>query len=262
MLSGLDDGHTYLEAEEKTFRPAALPPWWKDRYDIRQTTFDAIPGGLTELEGTGLSYGWLSNDIGYLMIADMGAEASLFTNKTDVASANMQKVAQTFEDAKSIVIDIRYNGGGSDSVAMAYAGYFAQNTLPVFRKRTKTRAGYTDWFESSLQPSKPHLRQPTYILTSEYTASAAEIFLLAMRALPQVTIVGTQTDGALSDIMEFTLPNGWLLGLSHQEYVTIDEEQFEKIGIPPNIYKDADLAGFANGQDTLLEYVQELTADN
>ena len=50
---------------------------------------------------------------------------------------------------------------------------------------------------------------PVYLLTSDVTLSAAEVFALYMRALPNVVHVGGTTRGAFSDMIEKPLPNGW-----------------------------------------------------
>jgi C-terminal processing protease CtpA/Prc len=73
--------------------------------------------------------------------------------------------------------------------------------------------------------------------------SAAEIFSLAMMALPNVTRVGTPTYGILSDSLEKQLPNGWSLGLSNEVYVAADGNLYEGRGIPPNIEVKAQTGG-------------------
>lgn len=63
-----------------------------------------------------------------------------------------------------------------------------------------------------LQPQGgPALSQPVILLTGPLTASAAEIFTLAMRELLQVTVLGDPTAGALCVIQDGTLPNRWTL---------------------------------------------------
>jgi len=46
-----------------------------------------------------------------------------------------------------------------------------------------------------------------------WNGSTAEIFTLATRQFPQVVVIGEPTNGGLSDILDFDLPNGWSLGL-------------------------------------------------
>lgn len=73
-----------------------------------------------------------------------------------------------------------------------------------------------------------------------------------MRELPQVSVLGTPTAGGLSDILDAALPNGWIWGLSHQQYLDHRGAQYEKVGTPPDVTRPVDLAGFAVGRDGLL----------
>ena len=70
---------------------------------------------------------------------------------------------------------------------------------------------------------------------SSETASAAEVFALAMRSLPQVTLVGQATMGIFSDALYRTLPNRWNFSLSNEVYLTPSGESFEGTGVPPNV---------------------------
>ena len=77
--------------------------------------------------------------------------------------------------------------------------------------------------------------KPVYLVTNDVTASAAEIFTMCMRSLPNVTTVGLPGEGALSDVLSKTLPNGWELGLSNEIYVDHEGICHEGPGIPTDI---------------------------
>ena len=74
-----------------------------------------------------------------------------------------------------------------------------------------------------------------FVLTSELTVSAAEVFAIAMRALPNVTHVGEATRGALSDALYKPLPNGWWISLSNEVYLDADGMAWEGRGIRPEV---------------------------
>jgi len=69
----------------------------------------------------------------------------------------------------------------------------------VFRKQTRITTGMTAPFTATLAPQDTHWPGPVILLTTRYTASAAEIFTLAMRELPQVVTLGEPTSGGLSE---------------------------------------------------------------
>ena len=76
---------------------------------------------------------------------------------------------------------------------------------------------------------------------------------MALRELPQVTLIGENSAGAISDKMDRQLPNGWAFGLPHQRFETPDGTSFEGPGVPPDINVDMNIGAFALGQDAILE---------
>ncbi len=256
-LSGLDDGHTYLRRETvdgsgEVFSPSIRPDWHSKRHMVRDNTLAQFTQGLTQIAGTGLQYGWTTPQIGYVYIAHMETEVGLGQSPLDLAHQALFEINEVFQNASGLIFDVRYNPGGSDDIAVAYASHFATQPTVAFSKTTRTATGYTAPFQVSLEPITPQMSQPVIILTGPFTGSAAEIFTLAMGELPQVNTLGTRTSGGLSDIMNYTLPNGWQLGFSHQRYLSAAGEQFEKIGIPPDIAFAVDVEAARNGIDTTL----------
>jgi C-terminal processing protease CtpA/Prc len=98
------------------------------------------------------------------------------------------------------------------------------------------------------------------VLTSPLTASAAEVFLMAMQTFPYVTIMGEPTSGGYSDILFRQLPMGWSFGLSNEVYRASDGEIYEKIGLPPNVVVPLSPDSFADGTDAILDAALELAA--
>jgi 3-polyprenyl-4-hydroxybenzoate decarboxylase len=54
--------------------------------------------------------------------------------------------------ARTIIVDIRTNPGGSDLIGLAYAGYFTATPVPVLSKTTRTSTGYSASLHHVLQP--------------------------------------------------------------------------------------------------------------
>jgi hypothetical protein len=252
-LTGLDDEHLTLSRAGETFSPALRPDCYANRLEMRAVTRSSIPGGLTEVADTGLSYGFAAPGVGYVSIAHMKVLPGFGTSLEAFAAKAFVPVAAAMAPARTIIVDIRTNPGGSDLIGLAYAGYFTATPVPVLSKTTRTSTGYSASLHHVLQPQGgPVLSQRVILLTGPLTASAAEIFTLAMRDLPQVTVLGAPTAGALSDILDVTLPNGWTLGLSHQRYLDQRGTLFEAVGIPPDLVRPVDIAGLAAGTDSLM----------
>ena len=96
---------------------------------------------------------------------------------------------------------------------------------------TKTRAGAVakPGIEANRGWKNRHNRN------SAATVSAAEILVLCLRALPNVTHLGDTTRGALSDMLWKRLPNGWTVSLSNEVYADADGRLWEGKGIPPEV---------------------------
>ncbi len=90
------------------------------------------------------------------------------------------------------------------------------------------------------------------LVTSGLTGSAAEILTLAMREMDHVISLGEPTSGGLSDVKEFTLPNGWSLSLSNQTYLSMNGDLFEGVGIPPDSSVAFEAPQYLAGRDPVL----------
>jgi len=212
-----------------------------------------VKTGLTRIANAGLEVGLVTDTVAYVYINHMNTDAPLGQANAATAAKAFEKVLRAYPQAEAYILDVRYNPGGSDDVAMAYADFFATSPTPAFTKSTRTRSGYTAPTLIQTEPQTTSVRQPVYVLTSPFTGSAAEIFTLALRELPNVTTMGTATGGGLSDVLNFTLPNGWELGLSHQIYLAPDGAAYEGVGIPPDITVPVDVAAYLRGEDPLID---------
>lgn len=255
-LIGLDDGHVQLGAPVGYFSPSVDPDWLiggLDRARLNQIARDTIGAPLTPVAQTGIEYTLLPNGTGYVLIRHMGIDTPFGAKRGEAMALAFAEVAEALQDANAIIIDLRSNPGGSDTVAFGVAAHFTNEIRSVFTKTTRLGDDQTDPFEAALLPfdSTP-LDQPVLVLTSRLTGSAAEILTMALRDMPQVTTMGEPTSGGLSDIMGVKLPNGWDLGLSNQTYLTMEGASFEGTGIPPDLPFAIEAEPLIAGEDPLL----------
>jgi carboxyl-terminal processing protease len=142
-----------------------------------------------------------------------------------------------FTKLDGIIIDLRFNGGGRDVISYKIAGRFTDKKRVGHYKKTRIKGTneFTELETWYLKPlGKNQFTKPIVLITSDLTASAAEIFVIAMRELPYVTIIGDNTQGILSDMFFFNLPNDWVVSLSHQQYFSSKMINYEGIGIDPD----------------------------
>lgn len=266
-LTGLDDGHVQLIAGSLGYFSPSLAPDWMPETELDRDTLNdiartAIGIPLTPIEATGLEYGLRTDGIGYILITAMATDPGFGKLGSDWADEAFSIVATDLADARALIIDVRYNPGGDDSTAFAYAGHLTDTPVPTLTKRTRMGDSWTETIEATVQPLTPRLDQPVVLLTGNLTGSGAEIFTMALREMPQVTVMGETTGGGLSDILGTTLPNGWLLGLSNQDYRTPDGTSFEGRGLPPDLYVETQAGALLRGEDPVLQTaIDHLTQD-
>lgn len=157
-----------------------------------------------------------------------------FEDEHQGVEKTMKKVLSDLGQSEAIVIDLRFNGGGLETVALKLLSYFINETKTVLAVKAKTLHGYTANQEYVLRPSNTNYKGKIYLLLSANTASAAEIFALSALSYPHITTIGTRTAGIFSEMLWKELPNGWEFSLSNEVYMDTKGQTYEGRGIPVN----------------------------
>jgi len=199
-------------------------------------------------------------DVGYLNIVTMGA----FGDDDQAALAVVLDEAITaFSGAKAVIVDVSNNRGGYDDISRAIAERFATRRALAFTKQpAATPDAAPQAFFLEVRPELVRYTGPVYLVTSDITVSAGEVFTLYMRSQPQVTQVGATTRGALSDQLEKPFGDGWTFSLSSEIYRDPAGFWPEALGIKPDvdlpIFKGTDLAtSHQHALQTLLDDIAD-----
>lgn len=219
-----------------------------------------MEGGLNLDEANGIIWGRFSDaNVGYIQLADF------IPQDNEAFLAELDEVFLALADSDAIVFDIRIALGGSDRVALLVASHFTSERVLAFTKRARDGDGFTDPLEVFIEPGEPDYRHDgkVIVIVSDSTISAGETFTLAMAELPQTTLLGQNTAGALTELPK-TLPNGWIFQASNEEYITPDGMVYEMVGIPPDVRPEADLLPLSEreaGIDSWLEQALDLALE-
>jgi hypothetical protein len=174
-----------------------------------------------------------------------GEAAEFLRRDLHAFEATLDEALQELAGCRGLVLDLRFNGGGFDRLALALAGRFADRSRVAFSKRARRGDGETPEQPLTVQTARQRFGGPVVALTSPLCVSAGEVLALALRALPGVTLLGQPTAGMLSDNLHKPLPNGWEVSLSNETYTSHDGCVFEGTGVPPDVPAVAmDAAGF------------------
>lgn len=266
LLEPLDDGHVQLIGNGHQYRPAQMVGAnqivvaafeQQTEYTDLQTYANQISANYWENIGDYLDegsvetfdgvipdrliWGTMGNGtVGYLYIASMAYLSEENDGLDQVANAlTMQTVMANamddLRDTQAIIIDVRKNFGGHDTVSKVVASHFVGQRSLYGSKLARSYMGDTATVEAFIEPVESPYLNPVAVIAGVETASAAESFTLAMKAQPQVTLVGENTNGILSDVLEKTLPNGWKIWLANEVYFDHLGVNYEVIGIPADV---------------------------
>jgi carboxyl-terminal processing protease len=207
-----------------------------------------------------LSWGMLRKDVAYLRVVDFALPETALLQLT----AGLGELLTSIADIPNLVLDVRTNGGGNDTAALAVAAYFADDRRAVLKKSAWDGNRETDARTIYVDPASTVYPGRVLLMVGPNTASAAETFSMIMRELPRVTVVGHTTMGIFSDELRRSLPNGWAFTLSNEIYRTVDGTLVEGVGIPPDVVLKNDEfslenrdAGIDAGLEELLAWMDE-----
>ncbi len=247
MLSHLNDNHISLRVGDSTYRPNGgidRSSFVADSVVARRFTAPVRKAGSDQW-----SYAWLADSIGYLRIDG-------FQNDRRTV-AEIDAILNTFRRARGLVIDLRKHFGGDDRAANAVINRFATSRLLYMTSRSRSGDRHDQFIAPREFYAEPRgnwqFTKPVVVLTSRRTVSAGENFLLGMRELSQVTVIGDVTSGAFSDVGHFKLRNGWELNFPFNRFLDRHGFSWEGVGLAPDMRYVASAADIAAGRDPLLE---------
>ncbi len=166
----------------------------------------------------------------------------------------LNKFLEGSAGARGFIIDLRDNIGGYSLPVKMLAEYFTdtRHLYAVSRKRKGDGLGDPEYWY--LEPREGTCsRKPVVILINRNTQSAAELFLLMMKDLPNVTIMGEKSAGIFADTERGLLPNGWEYRISVRSTGDRDDISFEGWGIDPDFTVFNSEKEIRGGIDRVLE---------
>ncbi len=247
MTYELRDGHVNITAPHNVSRYGA---WFDDfpaNYsDSLQRIYLGKSGDYNS--ASGLAYRVLPDDsIAYLRCASFNL---LF------GSGNLHEIMRAFQNCPALIVDIRSNGGGMLTAAEKLASLFVEESTTGGYIMHKTGKGHNDFSTPEPICIEPFTgrrwQKPVAILTNRRTYSAANSFVMFLKGLPNVTVIGDQTGGGSG--MPFTpeLPTGSDLRLSCCPMLVRNHKHTEH-GIQPDIKVNITSADYNSGLDTIIE---------
>jgi carboxyl-terminal processing protease len=199
-------------------------------------------------------------------------DTAILTVNTMMGTDTIEAIEAAYDDISShgadkLIIDLRQNQGGAFAVRPLIehliddpyaAGAFvarrwnADHEAPPTLEEAKDTPAWDGWSIISfwddaqtkpfiwleLQPSAPHYDGPVYVLTSQTTASAAELAADALKGSGRATLIGEVTAGQMLSQKPFDVPGGFHLFLPIADYFSFANGRIEGHGVEPDIAVD------------------------
>lgn len=189
---------------------------------------------------------WSVNDgVGLLTISRFDEDAA------DLA----KRAAKDFvaQGAKSVIVDLRNNGGGYLESAQNIAGLWLDKKLVVTEK---SDGKVIDEVFSAGTPTLKGLK--TIVLVNGDSASASEILAGALQEYDVATLVGEKTFGKGTVQQVIDLPGNRLLKITIARWYTPHGKNITKEGIAPDISIKLTAEDANAGRDPQLDKAKEL----
>ncbi len=290
MIKPLNDGHTFLfdfsgKHPGVFSRPPSPSSWMLAALNEYETVIHSyLDASSVEVLGNdNLIAGTIGQQVGYVNILSYSgfSQTSLpLPAPGDVEYSILSQFASEaidtapflvlldhlmlkFEGTQALIIDLRFNGGGSGELVKALSNRLTARQRLAFTYRIRN-GGYEQFdppVREFLTPQTPaYLHRPVIVLTSNNSESAADLQAMILRELPNVKLIGENTYGIFSEEIPRQIPlrtggefQGWLLFTSTQRLYDVHGESFERRGVPPNVEVHPDRDQLAAGHDNMLE---------
>lgn len=244
MLNALRDGHVNL-----------ISPFNISRFDIDFLGPDNFEWRIVKEHYLGddfLITGPFSHD--FLADGEVGY-IRYHSFQSAITNFDMAFVINRYRNTRGLIIDIRENGGGSINNVYRLLNRFHREPVLLFSSQIKNGPGHEDFTEAEniyTTPQEPFYERPIVVLTDRQSYSAASLFTLGARSIPNMTVMGDTTGGGLGLPNGGQLPNGWTYRFSITRTLDPQGNDYEN-GIPPDVLSIMTDEERVNGVDRVIE---------
>lgn len=225
-----------------------------------------------------LDFKWLEDGIAYVALNSF--------SDPKIDTLFIELLPELYQ-AKALIVDLRYNGGGSTNIGRDILQYLTTDTLlygSAYRSREHVPAfkAWGLWVEpqdtvgdswakraflshrdayyynfpyeaDTIRLDAQRLLVPTALLTGHNTASAAEDFLIYADNQSHMVKIGAPTFGSTGQPLMFEMPGGGSARICTKEDTYPDGRKFVGVGIQPDIEVYPTLQDYMDDKDPVLQ---------
>jgi C-terminal processing protease CtpA/Prc len=166
-------------------------------------------------------------------------------------------------NSKGLILDVRHNQGGSSENGFAVVARLISQPAPTSTSRTRcykpterARGKAEEWYEYPPEKIEPRGEKPymgtVAVLVGDDTFSAAEDFLVPLKATKRATLIGSPSAGSTGQPLVFGL-YGTNVRICTKWDRFPDGTEFVGVGVQPDILVEPTRQDIAQGKDPVLE---------
>ncbi|QRM90439.1 hypothetical protein FG167_14745 [Lacinutrix sp. WUR7] len=183
-----------------------------------------------------------ANTFGYIKIPSFYTNLESYNKRGLTADFAKELYKLQKENIQGLIIDLRFNGGGSMQEAIALSGMFInKGPVSVIRDNKDNRYTFRD-------PSRgTFFNKPIVVLINNYSASASEFFSSTMQDYNRAILVGSTTHGKSSAQVILPLSENQNLGYSKitvESFYRVTGKSLQSKGVIPDIELPSIYDGF------------------
>ena len=251
MLAAVQDPHVSVRWNDCT-----LPTWQRDvqpNLDLRGLQ-KAMPK-LSRIGRIGL-FARTDDGIGYLLVGSFAREQR----------DDFERVLTTLRDlrdCKSLVLDVRTNGGGDEMLARRLAAFFVDGEKVYAAHRVRdpqADGGFRDVEERKLRGNvEPDVfTGEVVVLMGPANMSSCEAFLLMMKQARNAVLLGENSYGSSGNPQPIAITGSLTVMLPSWQALRPDGTLLEGEGVTPHIHVEAKPEQLVDGDPVLAEALQRL----
>jgi C-terminal processing protease CtpA/Prc len=240
MLRNLRDLHVWL-----TCVGNPVPVF--DRKRAANANPAAFRSLLGELNGDrNVMWAITKDDLGFLAINAWN----------DSVLGGVNEALEKLRKTSRLILDVRLNGGGSETIARTVAGRFLEAEFTYGYNQIRNgpyHTNLTSRFERKVKPEGPWRYEGSVtLLIGQKCMSSSESFVAMMSGAPRVTIMGDHTCGSSGNPRIFGLPLDMTVSVPRWIDYLPDGKPIDEKGFQPSEKFEATPGAFDGTRDDLL----------
>jgi hypothetical protein len=174
----------------------------------------------------------------------------------DTLPEHFTNALEQMRDTRGLIVDVRFNGGGNESLALAVAGRFVPKEFVYAYGQFRDGPAYTNLTkkdERKVQPLGPWRYQaPVILLIGQKCMGSCESFVGMMLGDPNVTTMGDHTCGSGGNPKIYNLPMDLTVAVPVGIDYKPDGKPLDENGFQPQVPFVPEPNAFAGTRDDLL----------